>query len=68
VINVGRTPNRPRVKNDSSSIPWIRVGATARIAVTEDAFTGPPETVATFVQSELDQLGRVIKDSGIEPQ
>jgi tripartite-type tricarboxylate transporter receptor subunit TctC len=43
--------------------------ARARIAVTGfDAFTGPPETLATFVQSELANWGRLIKDAGIEPQ
>ena len=41
----------------------------ARIAVTGfDAFSGPPETLAAFVQSELANWGRLIKDAGIEPQ
>jgi tripartite-type tricarboxylate transporter receptor subunit TctC len=43
--------------------------AKARIAVTGfDAFTGPPETLASFVQSELANWSRLIKDAGIEPQ
>jgi tripartite-type tricarboxylate transporter receptor subunit TctC len=43
--------------------------AKARIAVTGfDAFTGPPETLAAFVQSELANWGKLIKDAGIEPQ
>jgi tripartite-type tricarboxylate transporter receptor subunit TctC len=43
--------------------------AKARIAVTGfDAFTGPPETLASFVQTELTNWGRLIKDAGIEPQ
>jgi tripartite-type tricarboxylate transporter receptor subunit TctC len=43
--------------------------AKARIAVTGfDAFTGPPETLASFVQSELVNWGKLIKDAGIEPQ
>ena len=41
----------------------------ARIAVTGfDAFSGPPETLAAFVQSELVNWGKLIKDAGIEPQ
>ena len=41
----------------------------ARIAVTGfDAFSGAPETLAAFVQSELANWGRLIKDAGIEPQ
>src|ERR1044071_3428283 len=41
----------------------------AKIAVTGfDAFTGPPGTLATFVQSELTNWGKLIKDAGIEPQ
>jgi tripartite-type tricarboxylate transporter receptor subunit TctC len=41
----------------------------AKIAVTGfDAFSGPPETLAAFVQSELVTWGRLIKDAGIEPQ
>jgi tripartite-type tricarboxylate transporter receptor subunit TctC len=43
--------------------------AKAKIAVTGfDAFSGPPETLAAFVQSELATWGRLIKDAGIEPQ
>ena len=43
--------------------------AKARIAITGfDAFSGPPETLATFVQSELVNWGKLIKDAGIEPQ
>ena len=43
--------------------------AKARIAVTGfDAFTGPPETLASFVQAELANWGKLIKDAGIEPQ
>lgn len=43
--------------------------AKAKIAVTGfDAFSGPPETLATFVQSELVNWGRLIKDAGIEAQ
>lgn len=43
--------------------------AKARIAVTGfDAFSGPPETLASFVQAELMNWGRLIKDAGIEPQ
>ena len=43
--------------------------AKARIAITGfDAFSGPPETLATFVQSELANWGKLIKDAGIEPQ
>ena len=43
--------------------------AKARIAVTGfDAFSGPPETLAAFVQSELVNWGKLIKDAGIEPQ
>jgi tripartite-type tricarboxylate transporter receptor subunit TctC len=41
----------------------------ARIAVTGfDAFSGPPESLAAFVQSELVNWGKLIKDAGIEPQ
>ena len=41
----------------------------ARIAITGfDAFSGPPETLAAFVQSELANWGKLIKDAGIEPQ
>jgi tripartite-type tricarboxylate transporter receptor subunit TctC len=41
----------------------------AKIAVTGfDAFTGPPETLAVFVQSELVNWAKLIKDAGIEPQ
>jgi len=41
----------------------------AKIAVTGfDAFSGPPETLAAFVQSELVTWGKLIKDAGIEPQ
>jgi len=41
----------------------------AKIAVTGfDAFTGPPETLAAFVQSELVNWSKLIKDAGIEPQ
>ena len=40
----------------------------ARIAVTGfDAFSGPPETLAAFVQSELAAWSKLIKDAGIEP-
>ncbi len=43
--------------------------AKSRIAVTGfDAFSGPPESLATFVQTELVNWGRLIKDAGIEPQ
>jgi tripartite-type tricarboxylate transporter receptor subunit TctC len=43
--------------------------AKAKIAVTGfDAFSGSPETLATFVQSELANWGKLIKDAGIEPQ
>ena len=43
--------------------------AKARIAATGfDAFSGPPETLASFVQSELVNWGKLIKDAGIEPQ
>jgi tripartite-type tricarboxylate transporter receptor subunit TctC len=43
--------------------------AKARIAVTGfDAFTGPPETLASFVQTELVNWAKLIKDAGIEPQ
>jgi tripartite-type tricarboxylate transporter receptor subunit TctC len=43
--------------------------AKAKIAVTGfDAFSGPPETLAAFVQSELVTWGSLIKDAGIEPQ
>ena len=43
--------------------------AKSRIAVTGfDAFSGPPETLASFVQTELVNWGRLIKDAGIEPQ
>src|SRR5256714_5734743 len=38
----------------------------AKIAVTGfDAFTGPPEALAAFVQSELVNWSRLIKDAGI---
>ncbi len=41
----------------------------ARIAVTGfDAFSGPPETLAEFVQAELANWSRLIKEAGIEPQ
>src|SRR3954467_11374443 len=37
--------------------------AKAKIAVTGfDAFSGPPETLATFVQSELVNWGKLVKD------
>jgi tripartite-type tricarboxylate transporter receptor subunit TctC len=43
--------------------------AKAKIAVTGfDAFSGPPETLASFIQSELVTWGKLIKDAGIEPQ
>jgi tripartite-type tricarboxylate transporter receptor subunit TctC len=43
--------------------------AKAKIALTGfDAFSGPPETLASFVQSELANWGKLIKDAGIEPQ
>ncbi|MEA2929701.1 MAG: putative tricarboxylic transport rane protein [Hyphomicrobiales bacterium] len=43
--------------------------AKARIAVTGfDAFSGPPETLAAFIQSELVNWAKLIKESGIEPQ
>src|SRR3954469_3392552 len=43
--------------------------AKAKIAVTGfDAFSGPPETLATFVQSELVNWGKLVKDAGIAPQ
>ena len=43
--------------------------AKARIAATGfDAFSGPPETLASFVQSELVNWGKLIKDAGIGPQ
>ncbi len=41
----------------------------AKIAVTGfDAFTGSPETLAAFMQSELANWAKLIKDAGIEPQ
>ena len=43
--------------------------AKARIAITGfDAFSGPPEMLAAFVQSEFANWGKLIKDAGIEPQ
>jgi tripartite-type tricarboxylate transporter receptor subunit TctC len=43
--------------------------AKARIAVTGfDAFSGPPESLAAFVHSELVNWGKLIKDAGIEAQ
>jgi len=43
--------------------------AKKRIAVTGfDAFSGSPESLAAFVQTELVNWGRLIKDAGIEPQ
>jgi len=43
--------------------------AKKRIAVTGfDAFSGPPESLASFVQSELVNWGKLIKDAGIEAQ
>jgi tripartite-type tricarboxylate transporter receptor subunit TctC len=43
--------------------------ARKRIAVTGfDAFSGPPETLAAFIQSELVTWGKLIKDAGIEAQ
>lgn len=43
--------------------------AKAKIAVTGfDAFSGPPESLAEFVKSELVTWGKLIKDAGIEPQ
>jgi tripartite-type tricarboxylate transporter receptor subunit TctC len=43
--------------------------AKERIAVTGfDAFSGPPETLASFVQTELVNWGKLIKDAGIEAQ
>jgi tripartite-type tricarboxylate transporter receptor subunit TctC len=43
--------------------------ARAKIAVTGfDAFSGPPETLVSFVQSELANWGKLIKDAGIEQQ
>ncbi|MEA2878970.1 MAG: hypothetical protein QOF14_4166 [Hyphomicrobiales bacterium] len=43
--------------------------AKKRIAVTGfDAFSGPPESLAAFVQTELANWGRLIKDAGIEQQ
>jgi tripartite-type tricarboxylate transporter receptor subunit TctC len=43
--------------------------AKAKIAVTGfDAFSGPPESLAAFIQSELVTWGRLIKDAGIEAQ
>jgi tripartite-type tricarboxylate transporter receptor subunit TctC len=43
--------------------------AKARIAITGfDAFSGPPESLAAFVQSELVNWGKLIKEAGIEPQ
>src|SRR3954462_2851239 len=43
--------------------------AKARIAVTGfDAFSGPPQSLAVFVQSELVNWGKLIKDAGIEAQ
>ena len=43
--------------------------AKARIAVTGfDAFSGPPESLAEFIKSELVNWGKLIKDAGIEPQ
>ena len=41
----------------------------AKFAVTGfDAFTGAPETLAAFVQSEIVNWAKLIKDAGIEPQ
>ena len=43
--------------------------AKSRIAVTGfDAFSGPPETLASFIQSELVNWGKLIRDAGIEQQ
>jgi len=43
--------------------------AKARIAITGfDAFSGPPETLAAFIQSELVNWGKLIKEAGIEAQ
>ena len=43
--------------------------AKSRIAVTGfDAFSGPPETLAAFLQSELVTWSKLIKDAGIEAQ
>jgi tripartite-type tricarboxylate transporter receptor subunit TctC len=43
--------------------------AKSRIAITGfDAFSGPPESLAAFVQTELVNWGRLIKDAGIESQ
>lgn len=43
--------------------------ASAKIAVTGfEAFSGPPEQLASFIQSELVTWGKLIKDSGIEAQ
>jgi putative tricarboxylic transport membrane protein len=43
--------------------------AKKRIAVTGfDAFSGPPESLAAFVQTELVNWGKLIKDAGIEQQ
>jgi tripartite-type tricarboxylate transporter receptor subunit TctC len=43
--------------------------AKAKIAATGfDAFSGPPETLASFIQSELVTWGKLIKDAGIQPQ
>jgi tripartite-type tricarboxylate transporter receptor subunit TctC len=43
--------------------------ARQRIAVTGfDAFSGPPESLAAFIKSELVNWGKLIKEAGIEPQ
>jgi tripartite-type tricarboxylate transporter receptor subunit TctC len=43
--------------------------AKARIAITGfDAFSGPPETLAAFIQSELVNWGKLIREAGIEAQ
>ena len=43
--------------------------ASAKIAVTGfDAFSGPPESLAAFIQTELVTWGKLIKDAGIEAQ
>ena len=45
--------------------PEVKAG----IAITGfDAFSGAPEALAAFVQSELANWGKLIKDAGIEPQ
>ena len=48
--------------------PTTALGAGPGFVVQLDAFSGPPESLAAFVQSELVNWGKLIKDAGIEPQ